>query len=87
MLRGLTLVVVCAPFALSLGFMAMNSENHGPWTVAFFSYVMLAGLIASSYAFLDGENRSLKKGVGLLALIWGVVLVVTVGYLSINHQL
>lgn len=86
MLRGFTLALVCAPFALSFGLMAMNSKNYEPWVVAFFAYGVLAGLIVNSYASFEGENKSLKKGAGLLALSWAVALAVTAGYLIFTHQ-
>jgi hypothetical protein len=85
MLRGYALVLVCVPFALFIGLLAMNSKNSGPWTVAFFSYGALAGIIASTHEVL-GES-SFKKGAGLIVLSWVLVLAATVMYLLMDHQL
>jgi hypothetical protein len=79
--------VVFVALGLLLGRMMITSENYMPWLIAFFSYVVLGGIIGNWYVTFGGGKVSFKKALVWLALNGIVALMIALGYMMITHQL
>ncbi len=76
--------LVFAALEVPFAYMMVHSKNQWPWMVAFFAWVVLAGLITANWSALfsnGARERTFTKGLVLLVSSWVVVLAATVGYL------